>query len=89
MSPLVSGFFWDDVWNPSCNIHDQAASTCQDMGFRCTHGDRACNDPKLTRLTADWQQNMAALRNATLNAGKFAWQMLWSGFLQLPFSFAH
>eukprot|EP01050_Picozoa_sp_SAG11_P027471 SAG11_NODE_6973_length_1216_cov_1.634736_2_plen_87_part_01 len=22
-SPLVSGFFWDDVWNPTCNIHDQ------------------------------------------------------------------
>jgi hypothetical protein len=23
-SPLVSGFFWDDVWNAECNIHDQA-----------------------------------------------------------------
>ena len=22
LSPLVSGFFWDDVWNPTCNIHE-------------------------------------------------------------------
>jgi hypothetical protein len=27
-SPLVSGFFWDDVWNPTCNIHDQTKDTC-------------------------------------------------------------
>ena len=25
-SPLVSGFFWDDVWNAECNIHDQVAA---------------------------------------------------------------
>jgi hypothetical protein len=25
------------------------------------------------------RQNMAALREATLNAGKFAWQMMWTG----------
>jgi hypothetical protein len=25
-SPLVSGFFWDDVWNPGCNIHDQVTA---------------------------------------------------------------
>lgn len=25
-SPLVSGFFWDDVWNDECNIHDQVVS---------------------------------------------------------------
>lgn len=30
-SPLVSGFFWDDVWNPQCNIHDQVKGTCEDM----------------------------------------------------------
>ena len=53
------------------------AGTCQDMGFRCTHGDRACNDPRLKQLTLDWARNMAALRKATLDAGKFAWQMLW------------
>ena len=72
MSPLVSGFFWDDVWNPECNIHDQVKNTCQDMGL-------AINGPELQQLTKDYQANMAALRNATLAAGKFAWQMLWSG----------
>ena len=49
------------------------------MGFRCQHGDKSCNDARLVQLTKDWQNNMAALRNATLNAGKFAWQMLWTG----------
>jgi hypothetical protein len=78
-SPLVSGFFWDDVWDPGCNIHDQVKSTCQDMGFRCDHGDKDCDDPRLVQLTNDYQANMAALRNATLEAGKFAWQMLWTG----------
>lgn len=69
-SPLVSGFFWDDVWNPTCNIHDQVRNTCQDMGL--TSAD-------LAQLTSDYEDNMAALRNATLEAGKFAWQMLWTG----------
>jgi len=78
-SPLVSGFFWDDVWNPACNIHDQVPNTCADMGFNCSKGDLQCTDPRLAQLTADYQRNMAALRNATLNAGKFAWQMLWTG----------
>jgi hypothetical protein len=70
LSPLVSGFFWDDVWNPDCNIHDQVPNTCQDMGLTKTD---------LVQLTNDYQRNMAALRNATLAAGKFAWQMLWTG----------
>lgn len=69
-SALVSGFFWDDVWNPECNIHDQVKNTCEDMGL--TKAD-------LVQLTKDYQANMAALRNATLDAGKFAWQMLWTG----------
>ena len=33
----------------------------------------------LTKLTKDYQANMKALREATLAAGKFAWQMLWTG----------
>ena len=61
-SPLVSGFFWDDVWNPSCNIHDQVPHTCDDMGL--TAAD-------LKQLTLDYQKNMAALREATLAAGKY------------------
>jgi hypothetical protein len=88
---LVSGFFWDDVWNPGCNIHDQVGNTCIDMGFKCTApklGSEAgagrnapahCDDPKLVQMTADYQKNMKALRAATLKAGKFAWQMLWTG----------
>ena len=69
-SPLVSGFFWDDVWNPQCNIHDQVKDTCEDMGL--TQDD-------LNALTASYLKNMAALRKAVLDAGKFAWQMLWTG----------
>ncbi len=70
MSPLVSGFFWDDVWNADCNIHDQVKNTCEDMGL--TKAD-------LVQLTSDYQRNMEALRTATLDAGKFAWQMMWTG----------
>lgn len=69
-SPLVSGFFWDDVWNPECNIHDQVPHTCDDMGL--TKSD-------LEQITTSYLANMAALREATLAAGKFAWQMLWTG----------
>eukprot|EP00937_MAST-01D_sp_MAST-1D-sp2_P004197 g4197.t1 len=72
MDDLVSGFFWDDVWNPECNIHDQVANTCVDMGL-------AKGGPELQQLTKDYLSNMAALRAATLGAGKFAWQMLWTG----------
>jgi len=32
-------------------------------------------DAALVKLTKDYQANMAALRNDTLNAGKFAWQV--------------
>ena len=69
-SPLVSGFFWDDVWDVQCNIHDQVPQTCEDMGL--TAAD-------LAQLTADYQANMAALRDRTLASGKFAWQLLWTG----------
>jgi hypothetical protein len=69
-SPLVSGFFWDDVWNPQCNIHDQVPQTCEDMGL---------SKQDLVKLTSDYEANMEALRNATLAAGKFSWQMLWTG----------
>lgn len=60
-SPLVSGFFLDDVWNPQCDIHDQVPDTCQDMGL--TQAD-------LNQLTNDFQTNMAALRDRTLADGK-------------------
>lgn len=63
--------FWDDVWNPTCNIHDQTKDTCVDMGI----GQQGKVSPTLTQLTKDYQANMKALREATLKAGKFAWQV--------------
>ncbi len=33
----------------------------------------------LAQLTADYDATMAELRNRTLAAGKFSWQMLWTG----------
>ena len=82
-SSLVSGFFWDDVWHPDCTINDQVPNTCVDMGFNCSvnepHGNSKCQDPRLVQLTNDYQKNMQALREAALDAGKFAWQMLWTG----------
>ena len=33
----------------------------------------------LNQLSADYLKNMAALRAAVLKAGKFSWQMLWTG----------
>ncbi len=33
----------------------------------------------LVQLTADYQANMAALRDRILAEGKFAWQLLWTG----------
>ena len=65
-SSNVSGFFWDDVWNPECNIHDQVPGTCEDMGL---------TSQDLEQLTTDYLKNMAALRNATLKSGKFSWQV--------------
>jgi len=71
-SPLVSGFFWDDVWNEDCNIHDQVPHTCDDMGL-------VRHSPEIIQLTKDYHANMEALRTATIQAGKFSWQMLWTG----------
>ena len=61
----------DDVWNPTCNIHDQTKDTCVDMGI----GQEGKASATLTQLTKDYQANMKALREATLKAGKFAWQV--------------
>jgi hypothetical protein len=47
----------------------------QDMGI----GEKGKVSATLTQLTKDYQTNMKALREATLKAGKFAWQMLWTG----------
>ena len=62
---------FSDVWNPTCNIHDQTKDTCVDMGI----GQEGKVSATLTQLTKDYQANMKALREATLKAGKFAWQV--------------
>jgi hypothetical protein len=74
------------VWTPNCHINDQVQNTCIDMGFNCSASQSLghtappeCHDSRLEQLTHDYQKNMAALRTATLDAGKFAWQMLWTG----------
>lgn len=48
----------DDVWNPTCNIHDQVKNTCVDMGI----GKVGTSSPQLVQLTKDYQTNMKALR---------------------------
>ena len=49
----------------------QTKNTCVDMGI----GKVGTVSPTLTQLTKDYQTNMKALREATLAAGKFAWQV--------------
>ena len=68
MSPLVSGFFWDDVWtSDKCfGGYDQVKDTCKDMGLTSTD---------LAQGTKAWNANMAALREKVLSVGKFAWQV--------------
>lgn len=70
MSPLVSGFFWDDYWSPSGDMGDNTVNATQDMGL--TSAD-------LKQLTASYEVTMALLRARTLAENKFSWQMLWTG----------
>lgn len=74
MSPLVSGFFWDDFW-PAPN-----------GSFPDARSGKVAIDTGLDKNVAGWGQittayhnNMDALRAETLAAGKFAWQLMWTG----------
>ena len=51
------------------------------MGDNTPHAitDMGLTAADLQQLTASYSANMAALRARTLAAGKFAWQMLWTG----------
>ena len=69
-SELVSGFFFDDFWSLSGDMGDNTPQAIEDMGL--TPAD-------LQQLTASYEANMAALRARLLAAGKFSWQMLWTG----------
>eukprot|EP00039_Didymoeca_costata_P021308 m.344156 g.344156 ORF g.344156 m.344156 type:complete len:509 (-) comp23899_c0_seq1:13-1539(-) len=66
-SSLVDGFYWDDTWYPGGVGDDPEKGMVEDMGL--TKSD-------LLQLTASYQANMLALRNRTLKAGKFAWQLM-------------
>ena len=70
MDADVSGFFFDDFWSPTGNMGDNTANATRDMGL--TPAD-------LQQLTADYTATMAALDARVLSAGKFSWQMLWTG----------
>lgn len=74
MSELVSGFFWDDHWPaPGDNFSDsRSGQIANDTGLDLDLEDWG-------RITHSYHANMDILRNKTLNAGKFAWQLLWSG----------
>lgn len=73
-SPLVSGFFWDDKW-PDAGGHFPDAKAGQialDTGLDQDH-------EAWQQITDAYHANMDALRTATLAAGKFAWQLMWTG----------
>eukprot|EP00656_Telonema_subtile_P026754 TRINITY_DN28740_c0_g2_i1.p1 TRINITY_DN28740_c0_g2~~TRINITY_DN28740_c0_g2_i1.p1 ORF type:complete len:329 (+),score=55.02 TRINITY_DN28740_c0_g2_i1:175-1161(+) len=70
-SPLVSGFFWDDVWpGATGKWGDAVPNVTEDCGL---------STQDLVLGTAGWTSNMAALKEYTLAQGKFSWQMLWTG----------
>lgn len=71
-SNLVSGFFWDDFWPaPGSGFPDASAGKIpEDTGLQMD---------EWARITDAYHANMDALRNATLTAGKFAWQLMWTG----------
>lgn len=72
MSNYTSGFFWDDYWSSSglSPSVDSAPNSTLDMGL---------TQDQINQLVISYDYNMQVLRNATLAAGKFSWQMLWTG----------
>lgn len=74
MSPLVSGFFWDDFWPAVGGTFPDASAgkVAEDTGLDQDHAAWA-------QITEAYHTNMDALRATTLSAGKFAWQLLWTG----------
>ena len=60
----------DDYWSLSGDMGDNTKNATIDMGL--TPAD-------LRQLTESYDANMAVLRNRTIAAGKFSWQMLWTG----------
>ena len=74
MSNLVSGFFWDDFWPaPGERFPDASAGqVANDTGLNV-------NLAEWKKITNAYHANMDVLRSKTLEVGKFAWQLLWTG----------
>ena len=74
MSNLVSGFFWDDFWPaPGEKFPDASAGqVANDTGLNI-------NLAEWKKITNAYHANMDVLRSKTLEVGKFAWQLLWTG----------
>ena len=60
----------DDFWSASGGWPDARPNVSQDIGL---------TDQQRAHITDAYNANMDALRNATLAAGKFSWQVLWTG----------
>ena len=72
MSPLVSGFFWDDFWpDEGKGFPDARAGKIPE--------DTGLQGAKWQQITDAYNANMEALRVKVLAAGKFAWQLMWTG----------
>ena len=72
MSPLVSGFFWDDFWpNAGDGFPDSRAGDVV--------GDTGLAGAGWQQITDAYNANMEVLRNQTLSVGKFVWQLMWTG----------
>ena len=70
MSPLVGGFYFDDVWPASGKFPDPFANMTEDMGLT----------PEEQRaISKSYHQNMAVIYNTVLQRGKFSWQQMWNG----------
>jgi len=73
MSPLVSGFFWDDHWpEAGGKFADSTGDIANDTGLNV-------NLEEWDRIADSWGDNMNMLRQTTLKLGKFAWQLMWTG----------
>ena len=64
MSPLVSGFFWDDVWtSDKCfGGYDQVKDTCKDMGLTSTdlaQGTKAWNASAMRSCASGEAENLS------------------------------
>jgi hypothetical protein len=68
-NPLVSGFFFDDLWTTSGPTEYESHSV-QDMGL---------SSSELQDLTNAYWSNMEEVYKAVVAKGKYSWQLFWTG----------